>query len=110
MSDNSVVRDIDMAAKSPKITPLFDNVLIKPLQAEPKTASGIYLPENVKEKPQIGEVMAVGTGIYENGKLVPMIVKVGQKVLYKKWGGDEAKVGNEEWKLVKQTDILAIVV
>jgi chaperonin GroES len=54
--------------------------------------------------------MAVGTGIYENGKLVPMIVKVGQKVLYKKWGGDEAKVGNEEWKLVKQTDILAIVV
>ena len=67
------------------------------------------MPENVKEKPQIGEIVAVGTGVYVDGKLVPMIVKVGQKVLYKKWGGDEYKVGTEEWKLVKQTDILAIV-
>lgn len=97
-----------MTAKT-KITPLFDNVLIKPLQAETKTTGGIYLPENVKEKPQIGEIVAVGTGVYVDGKLVPMIVKVGQKVLYKKWGGDEYKVGTEEWKLVKQTDILAIV-
>lgn len=97
-----------MAAKT-NIKPLFDNVLIKPLQAETKTTGGIYLPENVKEKPQIGEIVAVGTGIYIDGKLVPMIVKVGQKVLYKKWGGDEYKVGMEEWKLVKQTDILAIV-
>ncbi len=91
------------------IKPLFDNVLIKPVGADAKTASGIYLPENAKEKPQVGEIVAVGTGIYVDGKLVPMIVKVGQKVLYKKWGGDEYKVGNEEWKLVKQTDILAIV-
>lgn len=92
------------------ITPLFDNVLIKPLKAESQTAGGIYLPENVKEKPQVGEIMAVGTGIHdEHGKLVPMIVKIGQKVLYKKWGGDEYKVGNEEWKLVRQTDILAII-
>ncbi len=98
-----------MATKQ-AITPLFDNVLIKPLEADKKTAGGIYLPENVKEKPQVGEVMAIGTGIYDqNGKLVPMIVKVGQKVLYKKWGGDEYKVGNEEWKLVRQTDILAII-
>lgn len=92
------------------ITPLFDNVLVKPLEADKKTVGGIYLPENVKEKPQVGEVMAIGTGIFDqNGKLVPMIVKVGQKVLYKKWGGDEYKVGNEEWKLVRQTDILAII-
>jgi len=92
------------------ITPLFDNVLVKPLKAESQSAGGIYLPENVKEKPQVGEVMAVGTGIHdEHGKLVPMIVKVGQKVLYKKWGGDEYKVGHEEWKLVRQTDILAII-
>ena len=98
-----------MASKT-DITPLFDNVLIKPLAAESKTAGGIYLPENVKEKPQAGEIMAIGTGIQDqNGKLIPMIVKVGQKVLYKKWGGDEYKVGNEEWKLVKQTDILAII-
>ena len=98
-----------MASKS-NITPLFDNVLIKPLAAETKTAGGIYLPENAKEKPQVGEIMAVGTGIADqNGKMIPMIVKVGQKVLYKKWGGDEYKVGHEEWKLVKQTDILAII-
>lgn len=98
-----------MATKT-NIKPLFDNVLIKPLQAESKSAGGIYLPETAKEKPQIGEVVAVGTGVYDtNGKLIPMIVKVGQKVMYTKWGGNEAKVGNEEWKLVKQTDILAIV-
>lgn len=98
-----------MTAKS-NIKPLFDNVLIKPLDADTKTASGIYLPENVKEKPQMGEVVALGTGVYDDhGKLIPMIVKVGQKVLYKKWGGDEVKVGHDEWKLVKQSDILAIV-
>jgi len=92
------------------ITPLFDNVLIKPLKAEEKTVGGIYLPENIKEKPQIGIIMAIGTGIQDvNGKLISMLVKIGQKVLYKKWGGDEYKVGNEEWKLVKQTDILAII-
>src|SRR3954467_14441310 len=92
------------------ITPLFDNVLVKPMKAETVTAGGIYLPENTKEKPQVGEIMAIGTGIQDqNGKMIPMIVKVGQKVLYKKWGGDEYKVGNEEWKLVRQTDILAII-
>ncbi len=98
-----------MTSKS-KITPLFDNVLIKPLKAENKTAGGIYLPDNVKEKPQVGEIMAVGEGtIGENGKKVPMVVKPGQKVMYTKWGGSEVKVENEEWKLVKQSDILAIV-
>jgi len=98
-----------MTTKS-TIKPLFDNVLIKPLQADAKTAGGIYLPENIKEKPQIGEVVSAGPGVYDqNGKLIAMVVKVGQKVLYTKWGGNEVKVGNEEWKLVKQSDILAIV-
>jgi len=98
-----------MASKL-NITPLFDNVLVKPLKAESQSSGGIYLPDNAKEKPQVGEVMAIGTGIHdEHGKLVPMVVKVGQKVLYKKWGGDEYKVGHEEWKLVRQTDILAII-
>ncbi|HVF69896.1 MAG TPA: co-chaperone GroES [Xanthomonadales bacterium] len=98
-----------MSSKS-NITPLFDNVLIKPLKAENKTAGGIYLPDNAKEKPQAGEIMAVGKGAYdEHGKLIPMIVKIGQKVMYTKWGGNEVKVENEEWKLVKQSDILAIV-
>lgn len=98
-----------MASKQ-NITPLFDNVLIKPLKAENKTAGGIYLPDNAKEKPQIGEVMALGDGaVDENGKKIPMVVKVGQKVMFTKWGGNEVKVENEEWKLVKQSDILAIV-
>ncbi|MDP2649888.1 MAG: co-chaperone GroES [bacterium] len=92
------------------IKPLFDNVLVKPLEAEAKTASGILLPDSVKEKPQIGLVMAVGGGATNNdGKLIPMVVKVGQKVMYKKWGGNEIKVGSEEWMLVEQKDILAVV-
>jgi len=98
-----------MAAKT-NIKPLFDNVLVKPLKAETKTAGGIYLPETAKEKPQIGEIVAVGQGAYDqNGKLIPMLVKVGQKVYFTKWGGNEIKVGNEEWKIVKQSDILAVV-
>ncbi len=92
------------------IKPLFDNVLVKPLDAEEKTASGIILPDSAKEKPQIGEIMAVGEGVKDKlGKLIPMSVKVGQKVMYKKWGGNEVKVGNEEWTIVEQKDILAVV-
>ncbi|MFH0772918.1 MAG: co-chaperone GroES [bacterium] len=92
------------------IKPLFDFVLIKPLVAETKTASGIVLPDSAKEKPQVGEVMAVGPGgVNEKGVVVPMAVKVGQKVMYKKWGGNEIKVGYEEWMLVEQKDIMAIV-
>lgn len=93
-----------------EITPLLDNVLIKPLEAEQKTASGILLPDSAKEKPQVGLVMAVGQGaIDENGKRLPMEVKVNQKVMYKKWGGNEIKVGTEEWMIVEQKDILAII-
>lgn len=93
-----------------KITPLFDNVLIKPAEAESKTASGIILPESAKEKPQLGTIMAVGPGtVNDHGQPVKMQVKVGQKVMYKKWGGNEVKVGMEEWLLVEQKDILAIV-
>lgn len=96
--------------KKANIKPLFDNVLIKPLEAEAKTASGILLPDTAKEKPQIGLVMAVGPGaLNENGKVIPMTVRVNEKVMYKKWGGNEVKVQGEEWMLVEQKDILAIV-
>jgi chaperonin GroES len=92
------------------IKPLFDFVLIKPLTAETKTASGIVLPDSAKEKPQVGEIMAVGPGsVNEKGVTSPMVVKVGQKVMYKKWGGNEIKMGYEEWMLVEQKDIMAIV-
>lgn len=91
------------------LKPLFDNVLVKPLDPESRTASGILLPDTVKEKPQKGKVMAVGLGtVDEHGKAVPMQVKVGQEVLYKKWGGNEVKVGTEEWIILEQKDILAI--
>jgi len=92
------------------IKPLFDNVLVKPLEAETKTASGIILPDSAKEKPQMGIVMAVGDGKVVKGEKHPMVVKVGQKVMYKKWGGSEVKVGQEEWTIVSQDDILAIMV
>ncbi len=104
-----------MAAKqsssSSTIKPLFDNVLVKPEEAETKTASGIILPDTAKEKPQVGKVMAVGDGAWNedgNGR-IPLEVKVGQKVMYKKWGGNEVKVNGEEWMLVEQKDILAII-
>ena len=93
-----------------KIKPLFDYVLIKPLEGETKTPSGIVLPDTAKEKPQVGEIMAVGPGgVNDEGKVTPMLVKAGQKVLYKKWGGNEVKVGTEEWLLIEQKEIMAVV-
>jgi chaperonin GroES len=94
-----------------KIQPLHNYVLIRPVQAEEKTAGGIILPDTAKEKPQIGEVMAVGDGSWdEDGeKRIPVSVQVGQKVMYKKWGGNEVKVEQEEWTLVEDKDILAVV-
>ncbi len=92
-----------------KIQPLFDNVLVKPLEPDTKTASGILLPDTVKEKPQKGKRMGVGPGtVDEHGKKIEMQVKVNQEVLYKKWGGNEVKVGTEEWMILEQKDILAI--
>ena len=97
-----------MAGKQ-NLKPLFDNVLIKPLEAQEKTASGIILPDSAKEKPQIGIVMAVGDGKIVKGEKHPVVVKVGQKVMYKKWGGNEVKVGTQEWTMVSQEDILAVI-
>ena len=92
------------------IKPLFNNVLIKPLEAVEKTAGGIYLPESAKEKPQEGVVMAIGDGeVTPKGEVKKMTVKVGDKVMYKKWGGNEVKVDNAEWTIVEEKDILAIV-
>lgn len=92
------------------LKPLFDNVLIKPLEADEKTASGIILPDTAKEKPQIGEVIAVGPGkITPKGEKEQMVVKVGDKVMYKKWGGDEVKDKGQDYIIVKQSDILAII-
>jgi chaperonin GroES len=92
------------------LKPLFDNVLIRPLEAEAKTASGIILPDSAQEKPQTGVIVAIGPGkVTPKGEKEAMVVKVGQKVMYKKWGGNEVKLNGEELTLVEQKDILAIV-
>ena len=100
----------DFMAVKKTIKPLFDNVLIRPLEAEAKTASGIILPDTAQEKPQMGEIIAVGPGkVTPKGEKEPIVVKIGQKVMYKKWGGNEVKLNGEELILVEQKDILAII-
>jgi chaperonin GroES len=99
-----------MAKNDLSIKPTFDYVLVRPLEMEQTTASGIVLPDTVKEKPQVGEIMEVGPGQRNpDGKVLPMTLKKGQKVLYKKWGGNEIKVGNEEWLLIEEKDVMAVV-
>jgi len=92
-----------------KIEPLGDRVVLKRLEtAEEKTAGGIVLPETAQEKPQEAEVVAVGPGKKDdNGKTIPMDVKVGDKVLTNKWGGTEFKIDGDEYVIVSQDDILA---
>lgn len=92
------------------IKPLFDQVLIKMTKAEETTKSGIILAGTAKEKPQVAVVIAVGEGKHDdNGKLIPMVVKEGDKVLTRKYGGTEVKLDGEEYTLIGQNDILAVV-
>jgi len=92
-----------------KIHPLADRVVVKPTQQESKTKSGIIIPDTAKEKSQKGKVIAVGAGKYEDGKLVPLSVKVGDMVLYREYGGEELKLDNEQVTILKEEDILAII-
>ena len=92
------------------VKPLMGYVLVEPSEAETKTASGIILPESAQEKPAQGKVIACGDEmVMENGKVVKCPVKTGDKVVYKKWGGDEIKVEGKELKLVKFDDLMAIL-
>lgn len=92
-----------------KIKPLSDRVVIKMVEVEETTKSGIVLPGSAKEKPQIAEIVAVGPGGIVDGKEVKMEVKVGDKVIISKYSGTEVKVDNEEYTILRQSDILAIV-
>ncbi|ABK62466.1 molecular chaperone GroES [Clostridium novyi A str. 4552] len=92
-----------------RIKPLGDRVVIKRLEAEEKTKSGIVLPGSAKEKPQEAEIVAVGPGGLVDGKEVRMEVKVGDKVLFSKYSGTEVKLDGEEYTILRQNDILAIV-
>ena len=93
-----------------KIKPLHDKVLVKRVDEETKTAGGIIIPDTAKEKPSEGIVEAVGNGFRtEDGKILPMSVKVGDRVLFAKWGGTEIKLGGETRLIIKESDILAVV-
>jgi chaperonin GroES len=90
--------------------PLHDRVVVKRLEGEEKTKGGIIIPDTAKEKPQEGKVIAVGPGGRdENGKLTPLDVKAGDRVLFAKWSGTEVKIGDEELLIMKESDILGIV-
>ena len=91
------------------IKPLGDRVVIKMLESEETTKGGIILAGTAKEKPQMAEVLAIGPGAVEDGKLIPMEVKVGDKVLVSKYSGTEVKVDGTEYTILKQSDVLAIV-
>jgi chaperonin GroES len=91
------------------IKPLFDRVVIKNVEAEETTKSGIILTSAAKEKPQMAEILAVGPGGMVDGKEIAMQVKVGQKVIYSKYAGTEVKLDGEEVIIVRQSDILAVV-
>ena len=93
-----------------KLTPLEDKIIVKQAEAQTQTASGLYIPDNAKEKPQQGEVRAVGPGRRDDkGERIPMDVKVGDKVLYSKYGGTEVHYEGEDYLIVGARDILAIL-
>ena len=94
-----------------KIVPLYDRVVIKPVEeAEERTPSGIIIPDTAKEKPSEGEVVAVGEGkLLENGEIKPLKVKVGDKVIYSKYAGNDIVVDGEELIILREDDILAII-
>ena len=92
------------------IKPLEDRIVVKPLDAEQTTASGLVIPDTAKEKPQEGEVLAVGPGrVDDNGNRVPVDVKEGDKVIYSKYGGTEVKYGGDEFLILSARDVLAVV-
>ena len=93
-----------------KLTPLEDKIIVKQAEAQTQTASGLYIPDTAKEKPQQGEVLAVGPGRRDDkGERIPMDVKVGDKVLYSKYGGTEVHYEGEDYLIVGARDILAIL-
>lgn len=92
-----------------KLVPLADRVVVKAIEQEEMTRGGIVLPDTAKEKPQEGEVLAVGSGrLLDNGERVPLEVKVGDRVVYSKYGGTEIKLDGEEYIILRESDILAV--
>src|ERR1700746_2771382 len=100
----------ELGAKLMKFRPLHDRIAIRRLEGEEKTKGGIIIPDTVKEKPQEGEVIAVGPGGRdESGKLTPLDVKKGDKVLFGKWSGTEVKIDGQELLIMKESDIMGVI-
>ena len=98
-----------MTATKVSIKPLEDRIVVTVLESEQTTASGIVIPDTAKEKPQEGTVIAVGPGRFEDGNRVPLDVKVGDRVIYSKYGGTEIKHGGEEYLVLSARDVLAVI-
>ena len=93
-----------------KFRPLHDRVLVRRIEQQEKTAGGIIIPDTAKEKPQEGEVIAAGSGVKtEDGKLLPLDVKAGDRILFGKWSGTEVKLNGEELLIMKESDIMGVV-
>ena len=94
---------------STKVAPLADRVVVRALEDTEQMRGGLFIPDTAKEKPQQGEIIAIGPGKYEDGKLVPMTVKVGDKVLYGKYSGTEVTLDDEQFLILRESDVLAII-
>lgn len=94
---------------STTVKPLSDRVVVKALEEAEQMRGGLFIPDTAKEKPQQGEIVAVGPGKYEDGKLVPMTLKVGDKVLYGKYSGTEVTLNNDQVLILRESDVLAVI-
>ena len=92
-----------------KVDPLADRVVVRSLEDAERTPGGLFIPDSAKEKPQQGEIVAVGPGHFDEGKRVPMEVKVGDKVLYGKYSGTEVTIDNEQYLILRESDVLAVL-
>ena len=100
----------DMATKTTtNVKPLSDRVVVRAMEETEQMRGGLFIPDTAKEKPQQGEIVSVGPGKYEDGKLVPMTVKVGDKVLYGKYSGTEVTIDDEQLLILRESDVLAVI-
>jgi chaperonin GroES len=97
------------SAAATKLSPLADRIVVKPLEETETMRGGLYIPDTAKEKPQQGEVIAVGPGRMEEGKRVPLEVKVGDRVLYGKYSGTEVNIEGDQYLILRESDVLAII-